>query len=985
LYIDPNKHTGTWLADGVTPFPTISKTQIWKRINKVLAAFAIGTPQNIVTTVLLLAMDCTPNTQTYVDDLLSSGIFSCLIPHQQKMLKQCSILLRRYEVCRNGLNVAPQVVLNCAYLELSYGRSVFISDYETEIKNRTTYTYHLKHPQNTWAQANHTACWRNKEVAYLTEDAAFYAALQDEIQEIVEKVMPKKPTQMIYADFLKNANNWLASGSAPNQHATINVPCPDGSTKPQEVKVGKRGWAEKLNPDKFARHIYSAYPIEMATASEKYENGKGRALYGVEPKHYMHNTYATKGFEERLHLCPGLEKGVDGQSALKLEANRCAITKDAGMHCMMLDYADFNVQHTPSAQSMIFDTIANVATTRGACNDFITANKWIAASKHAMHCQFQPRVLPHKTYSSQRQIVTLPHAHTAAKPKIMRVVQGMYSGTRSTDLINTMLNLAYYKVAHKHVVNQLGILPDNLYHAHQGDDVWISTSNPLYCALLYYTLNNMGLVMQKNKQMFGPMRGEYLRVLYSAGHARGYLGRSLANFMLKEIQRPLPIDGIANLTMVRDSLSVLLRRGLSPLAYSILWHDQRNRWHKIIEFQGDPKPITIPSKVLELPVEQGGIGYVWAGYTQLKRCIILGTNPLRNDPTVMQIPNHNTPLPHIIMPPNAINENTPRNCTKAWISQLSLALHPQGNINTESLTRASLLNNYADAIMIEWRRSIARKYKATVRDWIDNNVANNPKLQQYWNYMYCKCQMQHAACDNCVKAPQPAGMDTMLQAVVTTKPIGHVQSASNIITTLVDRTTPPVWLPDEHITLVSYAAHCPEPDSTMTLHADTILARPASESTQTANNKHARTTAHSMYVQATVRSPAKSLPILRSALGLTAAEAFIMVLTTTKDIPQSQFQAIDRWRNLILQGNEHIIQLLASTNISTLGLMESFIQPSILQCAYADILTLYTNYTATASAAKCISKTTASLTVGTLCRLSTLMHNLANNHIRISY
>lgn len=51
---------------------------------------------------------------------------------------------------------------------------------------------------------------------------------------------------------------------------------------------------------------------ETAHAAEKYENGKGRALYAVEPFHYTISSNANFGFEERLHLIPGLEKGLTG-------------------------------------------------------------------------------------------------------------------------------------------------------------------------------------------------------------------------------------------------------------------------------------------------------------------------------------------------------------------------------------------------------------------------------------------------------------------------------------------------------------------------------------------------------------------------------------------------------------------------------------------------------------------------------------------------
>lgn len=79
-----------------------------------------------------------------------------------------------------------------------------------------------------------------------------------------------------------------------------------------------------------------------------------------------------------------------------------------------------NIQHTPRAQAAIFERLAAAGNKRGYHQDWIDANLWIAKAKY------------NSTYS------------VAGDDKIYNSLQGMFSGTRSTDFINTLLNLCYF-------------------------------------------------------------------------------------------------------------------------------------------------------------------------------------------------------------------------------------------------------------------------------------------------------------------------------------------------------------------------------------------------------------------------------------------------------------------------------------------------------------------------------------------------------------
>lgn len=68
----------------------------------------------------------------------------------------------------------------------------------------------------------------------------------------------------------------------------------------------------KLSDMELAANLHNKVPKEFAIASEKYQNGKSRAIYGGESIHYTINSYDTMLIEEQLFKIPGTEKGVVG-------------------------------------------------------------------------------------------------------------------------------------------------------------------------------------------------------------------------------------------------------------------------------------------------------------------------------------------------------------------------------------------------------------------------------------------------------------------------------------------------------------------------------------------------------------------------------------------------------------------------------------------------------------------------------------------------
>lgn len=610
-------------------------------INGVLRHIPVGSNQLLTMGCLLAGLGLSQSA-SFVDLYLRSGALWRRASEQQPLLKQLGAYVRKTAHDLRGQPLSHDAVAQCSYYDLLFGRSNNISDWAEEINNRCLYTLHIQAPRLDLVLAPDTTsvvpAWRapadSTSVSRMARDNDFYRALYKELLLICQPLVTRRNCREPLSDFIARRHEWVTSGSSGGFRSNVVVRRGAkglGSVVQLQAKVSKRAWSETLKLEDVLEALWVSKPAEVATASEKYENGKARAIYGVDPMHYVINTYATKGFEERFHLVPGLEKGASGAEACSLEVKRALLTGDPSLECTMLDYADFNRHHTPEAQAAIFKAFAEIGSRVGAPADWVQANKWVAEAKRNASSFFPGE----------------------SKPR--RVMQGMFSGTRSTDLINTLLNLAYFNVAKRHLTEAYGCSPDRLYHVHQGDDVWVSNANPIWARAMYYCLNNMGFLFQKHKQMFGQCRGEYLRVLYQGGTARGYFGRAVANYLLRPIQNANPMDPTSWARSASDSAALLVRRGLHPsVAYSV-HHDCRHFWARARAHANDRAPVSIPDYVCYAPAIQGGIG--------------------APPPSQLVLPSllssHLDPLPKLHSSFQASNISAPTRMTDDWISYVS--------------------------------------------------------------------------------------------------------------------------------------------------------------------------------------------------------------------------------------------------------------------------------------------------------------------------
>lgn len=559
-------------------------------MNHILNMIAIGTNQ-VLTMTIVINMFASPNYWLSQKNLGTTHLMHLNIDQQHDLLKQLGTLARKCSVDGFGSPLDVAGVGSLAYLDMAFGRSKNTSDWEAERRNRCFTSHHIQLP---------SAHRFNQRLQWVAEPATlgnntipdnnFYSKLGVVLRRIVYPLINEKVVRESWPDFVSRRHEWVASGSSGGHKVDYKDL---GVDKEGKVSVNKRIWAETITQQELVSYLHTAKPKEHAKASEKYENGKSRAIYGVDPWHYSINTYVTQGMEERLFKVEGLEKGSSGCVELGFNALRLKQTTLPGIECTMLDFADFNIHHTPRAQAILFQAIRSTGRQKSCHQDWLQACDWLIAAKY-------------------NQLVTFPGKQNADK-----VTQGMFSGTRSTDLINTLLNLAYFTIASEELA-KAGIHHSDLYHVHQGDDVWLSNSNKIWAQALYSYMVDQGFIFQPAKQMFGHGRGEFLRVLYHEGTGRGYPNRSIINYILKPLQSRLNVDATAWIKSITSTMRVLGRRGICLYTCNRLWYDAINFWGKVIAHKEDKRPISLPREYIYGPPEQGGLGcpppgYGWVG------------------------------------------------------------------------------------------------------------------------------------------------------------------------------------------------------------------------------------------------------------------------------------------------------------------------------------------------------------------------------------
>lgn len=529
----------------------------WDKVNEAFKLFPIGCSN--VTATALMIHGLGNKYFNKMRDLIIKDKACCLQPiHLNKYFKMITTALRRTSRWQDGSTANLEEVAMCAYWEQCLGRSKMLSDWEKEMKNRTEIKINLRPP------LNETIDEKSNE-DYLVE-------FNISLDIIFAQLIPTCPVYDTFEQFCEKRQSWLSSGSSGGEQIMIND---------KGVRINKRTYFESISIEEMVKWL-DTEPIMKAVASEKFEQSKARAIYGTKPIDYAITAFAMMQAESNLHRVDGLEGGLVGSDEMRSILRRVALfEKDPDTEGLMIDYADFNIQHTLDSQACVFRAMKRRLLFLNVKGDIIKALDWCIGS-------------------CLNQWVKFPNSS-----EYVRSIQGLFSGNRSTNFTNTINNLAYFLTANRWVKEHLNIMPNQLYNLHQGDDVWIAFKNRIWGMALYAVMKNTGFVFQNEKQLQDKSRGEFLRVLYSHEGAMGYVARSIGTFLLRPLQGEDDISPDARCTALNSQIMILSRRGLNNATTGYIWDATIRHAAKSSLPSGDT--FTLPLKAIYRNFLDGGL------------------------------------------------------------------------------------------------------------------------------------------------------------------------------------------------------------------------------------------------------------------------------------------------------------------------------------------------------------------------------------------
>ncbi|MEL6802511.1 MAG: hypothetical protein AAFO91_01860, partial [Bacteroidota bacterium] len=451
-----------------------SRARNHSKLNEALTKLPVGTT-TVWATGQLLWHALSPTAYKVWDDVARYNLCGMSDLPLAKILKKLENMYRRTARWLTALPMSTLDLGHAVGMSLMTGRARHVSDWPKERANRCDPSNILRyvHP----ASGDHGDGLR---------------VLADKLLELQMYVVEAyKIERKEWDSYVSSAQNWLSAGSVGG--AKIEYPTEAEHPLPPGT-LNKRSFLEHV-PSTVMKNLLSTTPEMVATASEKYENGKERAIYGTAMVDYLAFGYVLSAIDTNMRNMPWCEMGALGYERIRGMLKRFYILRRPGVESAAGDYADFNRQHMLKALSLRYATLREACRRKSVNNpEYEEVLKWCEQALLNCYAYFPSGENSCKTYrtifegtspSGAPYVVKLPTSTGA-----VRVVQGLFSGHRGTSNDNTTLNIAYVDIASDHVEQTYGVKPDRIHRVHEGDDIYLAVHNRLFAALLYIIIIN---------------------------------------------------------------------------------------------------------------------------------------------------------------------------------------------------------------------------------------------------------------------------------------------------------------------------------------------------------------------------------------------------------------------------------------------------------------------------------------------------------------
>nr|WHM28126.1 putative RNA-dependent RNA polymerase [Ustilaginoidea virens RNA virus 7] len=277
---------------------------------------------------------------------------------------------------------------------------------------------------------------------------------------------------------------WCVNG-AHNRARDASVGVDLASRLPGIDRFYRRMFAEAVEEEP----VSSWDGVVTAGLSQKLEHGKTRAIFACDTISYfafehLLGPVAKAWRNKRVVLDPG-QYGTLGM------CEKVVALRHGQGYNVMLDYDDFNSQHSTRSMQMVFEELCSIT-------------------------GYPPHLTAKLVASFDKTWIRTPGG-------LKKVAGTLMSGHRGTTFINSVLNAAYIRAS----IGEEGYRASGSVHV--GDDVYLCVATLEEAASVILRCKASGCRMNRSKQSVGPYCAEFLRLNITDQSARGYLARAVAS------------------------------------------------------------------------------------------------------------------------------------------------------------------------------------------------------------------------------------------------------------------------------------------------------------------------------------------------------------------------------------------------------------------------------------------------------------------------
>lgn len=562
-------HTYMWIRDHLKT----NEDKIF--LNKILQYYW-GCSNSFVCAILLYWVGIAKSDSNIQEVLEDSGFYgtceNCWIEH----FKGMHDMIRRTRSYK-GFHLSPDRHSKLLYLHQLIGRTGSDADWDAEILDRTT------PPTKKFVFDKFNNKWCDQYA-----DKVYYSSITEVLKTVRKRNQPLESLE----DYFKRAYEWIASGSASGMGSTLSKEdarmLVSERLKGNEIRGNKRSVAERLSYEDLVS-VLKSIPIQDSKAQVKLnELGKvpGRAIYSVSFYHYLLNSYCTSIIEDGLNH-PSIDLQEAGLDELETIIRRQALSK-LGLVINSYDYKNFNAQHQTKHMRLVFRCIGEYYQ-RNYVGDpnldvMLEVTDWVD-----------------KSFSNQWFKVP-------AYDEWFNCVGTLFSGVRSTTLINTLLNVAYMEGVW-HSYRAIFNKTPQISSLHHGDDVLAYMSGIAESALCNEIAMKTGLVASEGKLLNDYGYGEYLRMMYyEDGQVWGSVCRSISTLVNGNWESDIHFNPEEDAKALFEQISVCIRRGYDVEAAESLRQDVFRKFVTLPK--NSPKGVMrdFYLRKAALTVKKGGLG-----------------------------------------------------------------------------------------------------------------------------------------------------------------------------------------------------------------------------------------------------------------------------------------------------------------------------------------------------------------------------------------